>query len=70
MPNENPRSTARIGGHPIHAMLVPIPIACFVGTLVTDIAYWKTADMQWAEFLGLAADRRAWSCRSSWCSPG
>ena len=29
-------------------MLVPVPIACFVGTLFTDIAYWQTADMQWA----------------------
>ena len=29
-------------------MLVPIPIACFVGTLVTDIAYWQSAAMQWA----------------------
>lgn len=45
-----PRSTARIGGHPIHPMLVPFPIVCFVGTLVTDIAYWRTADMQWANF--------------------
>jgi uncharacterized membrane protein len=31
-------------------MLVPIPIACFVGTLVTDIVYWRTAAMQWANF--------------------
>ena len=46
----NPRSTASIGGRPIHAMLVPIPIACFVGTLVTDLAYWQTANMQWANF--------------------
>lgn len=46
----NPRSTARIGGHPIHPMLVPFPIACFVGTLVTDIAYWKTLDVMWATF--------------------
>lgn len=46
----NPRSTARIAGHPIHAMLVPIPIVCFVGTLVTDIAYAATANMQWANF--------------------
>jgi uncharacterized membrane protein len=29
-------------------MLVPIPIACFVGTLCTDIAYWRTANMTWA----------------------
>jgi uncharacterized membrane protein len=46
----HPRSTARIGHHPIHAMLVPIPVVCFVGTLVTDIAYWYTANMQWANF--------------------
>jgi uncharacterized membrane protein len=31
-------------------MLVPFPIACFVGTLVTDLAYWKTAEMMWANF--------------------
>jgi uncharacterized membrane protein len=29
-------------------MLVSIPITCFVGTLVTDIAYAETANMQWA----------------------
>ena len=50
MTDNYPRSTARIGGHPIHPMLVPFPIACFVGTLLTDIAYWRTADMQWANF--------------------
>jgi uncharacterized membrane protein len=44
----NPRSTARIAGHPLHIILVPIPITCFLGTLVTDIAYAETADMQWA----------------------
>jgi uncharacterized membrane protein len=47
-PNSNPRSTASLRGHPIHAMLVPIPIACFVATLFTDIVYWRTAAMQWA----------------------
>ncbi len=46
----NPASTARRGTHPIHPMLVPFPIACFVGALVTDIAYWATAEMQWANF--------------------
>jgi uncharacterized membrane protein len=44
----NPHSTASIAGHPIHPMLVPVPIACFVGTLITDITYWRTANMQWA----------------------
>ena len=47
---EFPRSTARIGGHPIHPMLVPIPITCFVGTLLTDLAYWRTANLMWADF--------------------
>jgi uncharacterized membrane protein len=50
MTDDYPRSTARIGGHPIHPMLVPFPIACFVGTLVTDIAFARTADLQWANF--------------------
>jgi uncharacterized membrane protein len=43
----NPRSTASIGGRPIHVMLVPIPIACFFGTFVSDLVYWKTAAMMW-----------------------
>jgi uncharacterized membrane protein len=30
-------------------MLVPIPIVCFVATLVTDIVYWRTAAMLWAD---------------------
>ena len=44
-----PRSTANIAGHPLHVMLVPIPIVCFVGTLVSDLIYWKTANMIWAD---------------------
>ncbi|QDP26920.1 DUF2231 domain-containing protein [Bradyrhizobium cosmicum] len=43
-------STAQIAGHPIHPMLVPIPIACFVGALLTDIAYTVTAEIMWADF--------------------
>src|ERR1700744_3523562 len=49
MLSPNPRSTLRLGGHPLHAMIVPIPIACFVGTLITDIVYWRTAAMLWAD---------------------
>lgn len=30
-------------------MLVPFPIVCFVGALITDIAYWLTAEMMWAD---------------------
>jgi uncharacterized membrane protein len=46
----NPRSTVHIGGHPLHAMLVPFPIACFVGTFITDLAYWRTTNVIWETF--------------------
>lgn len=42
--------TARIARHPIHPMLVPVPIVCFIGALLTDIVYFATAEMQWANF--------------------
>jgi uncharacterized membrane protein len=50
LPSTALRSTAKIAGHPIHPMLVPFPIVCFFGTLLTDIAYWRTAEMMWANF--------------------
>lgn len=48
MESENPRSTARIAGHPIHPMLVPFPIAFFVATLASDLLFWRTAEAFWA----------------------
>ena len=50
MRSDAPYSTARIGAHPIHPILVPIVIACFVGTLLSDLMYWESANMQWANF--------------------
>jgi uncharacterized membrane protein len=47
---ETPGSTAQIANHPIHPMLVPFPIAGFVGALATDIAYSMTEQMMWANF--------------------
>lgn len=44
----HPRSTAKIGGHPIHPMLIPFPIVCFIGTLVTDIVYTRNLNPGWA----------------------
>jgi uncharacterized membrane protein len=44
------RPTAQVAKHPIHPMLVPIPIVCFIGALVTDIAYACTAEMMYADF--------------------
>ncbi len=31
-------------------MLVPVPIVCFVGALLTDIVYYATAEILWADF--------------------
>jgi uncharacterized membrane protein len=44
------RSTASIGGHPIHAILVQFPIVCFVGAFITDIMYWRSASFIWETF--------------------
>lgn len=41
-------SRAAIGGHPIHPMLVPLPIGALTGALVTDLAYLATHDRFWA----------------------
>lgn len=41
---------ATLHGVPIHAMLVPFPIVCLVGALLTDIAYANTANIQWTNF--------------------
>jgi len=42
--------TAQVARHPIHPMLVSVPIVCFIGALLTDIAYAVTAEMMWADF--------------------
>jgi len=44
----NPKSTAQIAGHPIHPMLIPFPIAFFVGAFVCDLAFWNTGNAMWA----------------------
>jgi uncharacterized membrane protein len=41
---------ARIAPYPIHPLIAPFAVACFVGALFTDIAYWRTAEMMWADF--------------------
>jgi uncharacterized membrane protein len=44
----NPESTAKVGSHPLHPMLVPFPIAFLVGALATDLAFLGTGDGFWA----------------------
>jgi uncharacterized membrane protein len=50
MSTDDLRLHARGGLHPIHAILSPAAMTCFVGALITDITYWRTAAMQWANF--------------------
>lgn len=40
-----PRASYR----PFHIVLVPIAMVCFIGALATDLAYWKSAEMMWAD---------------------
>jgi uncharacterized membrane protein len=44
----NPKSTAQIAGHPIHPMLIPFPVTCFVLAFVSDLAFWNHANEFWA----------------------
>lgn len=50
MRDGNPGSMARVGGEPIYPMVAPFPFACFAGALVTDLAYWRTAEVMWERF--------------------
>lgn len=54
MDNGNPRSTAKVGGHPLHPMLVMFPIVFFIGTWACDLLFWAKGDLFWAT-LGLLA---------------
>jgi uncharacterized membrane protein len=47
-PDTHPHSTAKIGDHPIHPMLIPFPITCFILAFATDVAYSRTATAFWA----------------------
>jgi uncharacterized membrane protein len=36
---------AKLGGHPIHPMLIPFPIAFFIATFVCDVGHWLTGSV-------------------------
>ncbi|EHN71864.1 hypothetical protein SMCF_8723, partial [Streptomyces coelicoflavus ZG0656] len=36
--------------NPLHAILLCFPIALFTSALISDIAYLRTAEMQWSNF--------------------
>ena len=43
------RATFAIKGHPLHPLLVPVPIGLFISALVTDIAFVVDGSQGWAE---------------------
>jgi uncharacterized membrane protein len=45
----NPKSTAKIAGHPLHPMIIPFPIAFFVSALVTDLIFLNAGRPGFAE---------------------
>lgn len=45
-----PRTVAGYSGRPLHVLLSPYATTCFVGALLTDITYSRTANMQWSNF--------------------
>ncbi|WP_374300989.1 DUF2231 domain-containing protein [Paracoccus sp. (in: a-proteobacteria)] len=36
--------------HPLHAILLSFPFPLFLGALASDIAYWRTFEIQWSNF--------------------
>ena len=49
MSNDDP-GLYRVPGRSFYATLVPFPIACFVGTFLTDLAYLATDSFVWETF--------------------
>jgi uncharacterized membrane protein len=41
-------TTAQIGGHPLHPMLIALPIGLLVATFACDLVFWNTHDQFWA----------------------
>ncbi|RUW60557.1 DUF2231 domain-containing protein [Mesorhizobium sp. M7A.F.Ca.US.008.03.1.1] len=44
------RSVLVAARRPFHKTPMAVANACFVGTLLTDVAYWRSAEMMWADF--------------------
>lgn len=48
--NRKAQTPLGIARHPLYPALLPIPILCFVGALVTDAVYASAPDMMWLDF--------------------
>jgi len=43
------KNLTRVGKHPVHPMLVPLPIGLWIFSLITDIIYRVSGNAVWAE---------------------
>ncbi len=48
MQTRNPVSSANIMGHPMHPILITLPIGLFVGVLLFDLIFWQTGNAVFA----------------------
>lgn len=48
-------SPASIGGHPIHPMIIPFPIALWVFSLVADVIYMWRGNLVWRDWIAFYA---------------
>ena len=44
MPTRNPVSSANVMGHPLHPILIMLPIGLFVATFLFDVICWRTGN--------------------------
>jgi uncharacterized membrane protein len=44
----NPVSSANFMGHPLHPILITLPIGLFIGTFLCDFVYWWTNNAAFA----------------------
>ena len=44
MPTRNPVSSANVMGHPLHPILITLPIGLFAATFLFDLIFWRTGN--------------------------
>ena len=48
-------SPASLGGHPVHPMLIPFPVALWVFSLVADVIYLWRGNLVWRDWIAFYA---------------
>jgi uncharacterized membrane protein len=48
MQTRNPVSSANVAGHPMHPILITLPIGLFVAVFLFDLIFWQTGDQAFA----------------------